>query len=149
MPELLWIVLLGFNIVHPMSTTHILLYCRPGFEKECASEIMDKTAQSGLTGYVNAKPDAGYVLFHSHSDSSITDLNQVFHYSDFIFARQCVFNFCFIKDLPNDDRVSPLIDEVKKSGLSFLMSGWKRQTPMKANNSVLFVKNFQHLLQKH
>lgn len=119
MPELLWIVLLGFNIVHPMSTTHILLYCRPGFEKECASEIMDKTAQSGLTGYVNAKPDAGYVLFHSHSDSSITDLNQVFHYSDFIFARQCVFNFCFIKDLPNDDRVSPLIDEVKKSGLEF------------------------------
>jgi len=38
-----------------MNNTNILLYCRPGFEKECASEIIDKTNLAGLTGTLKPK----------------------------------------------------------------------------------------------
>ena len=102
-----------------MPTTQILLYCRPGFEKECTSEILHATAQIGLTGYIKAKPDTGYVVFNATAETSVEQLNQSMHYSDFIFARQVVLSLGLIKNLPSDDRVSPILDEIKKSGLTF------------------------------
>jgi 23S rRNA (cytidine2498-2'-O)-methyltransferase len=99
--------------------THLLLYCRPGFEKECASEISDKASQAGLTGYIKAKPDSAYITFNFHSENTIDNLNQVFKYRDLIFSRQCIFTFSFIKGLPNDDRISPILNEILNSGLSF------------------------------
>lgn len=41
----------------------ILLYCRTGFEKECATEIQQRMSRAGLAGYVKAKESSGYVLF--------------------------------------------------------------------------------------
>ncbi|MCU0736616.1 MAG: 23S rRNA (cytidine(2498)-2'-O)-methyltransferase RlmM, partial [Methylotetracoccus sp.] len=39
----------------------LLLYCRPGFEKECAGEIQEKVAAAGLPGYVIARDGDGYL----------------------------------------------------------------------------------------
>lgn len=102
-----------------MSDTHILLYCRPGFEKECTSEIIDKTNQMGITGYIKAKPDTGYVVFNCQTETDIEYLNQHLNYADFIFARQSIFSFSFIKNLATDDRITPIMEEINKSGLKF------------------------------
>jgi len=118
-PELLWILISSFNIVRPMHNTHILLYCRPGFEKECTSEIIDKTNLAGLTGFIKAKPDSGYVVFNCQTETNFENLNQLFNYADFIFPRQCIFSFSFIKNLPTDDRISPILNEIKTLNINF------------------------------
>ena len=97
----------------------ILLYCRPGFEKECASEIMEKATAVGLHGFVKAKEDSAYILFQCQTDNRCEDLNKLFNFSDFIFARQCLFSFSLCKNLPDNDRISPLLDEIKKTDLKF------------------------------
>ena len=43
----------------------IVLYCRPGFEKECAAEITDKAAKREVFGFARVKENAGYVVFDS------------------------------------------------------------------------------------
>ncbi|MGL5163433.1 MAG: 23S rRNA (cytidine(2498)-2'-O)-methyltransferase RlmM, partial [Plesiomonas shigelloides] len=37
----------------------LALYCRPGFEKECAAEITDKAAQLGVYGFARVKDNSG------------------------------------------------------------------------------------------
>ena len=102
-----------------MPDNHILLYCRPGFEKECTSEILDKTAHAELSGFIKAKPDTGYIVFNIQTEIELEQLNRLISYTDLIFARQCVFTFGFIKNLPHDDRISPMLNNIQATGLSF------------------------------
>ena len=74
-----------------MMNADLLLYCRPGFEKECAAEIMELTTQSGIYGYIKSKADSGYVIFVCQPGCEIEVLNQKINYADLIFSRQLVF----------------------------------------------------------
>lgn len=98
---------------------HILLYCRPGFEKECAAEIIATTQAAGIYGYVKSKADSGYVVFHSQIETNLATLNHAVQYDKLIFARQCIFVSEMIKNLPSDDRVTPLIEYLQSFKLSF------------------------------
>ena len=44
----------------------VVLYCRPGFEKECAAEITDKAARLEVFGFARVKEDSGYVIFEGY-----------------------------------------------------------------------------------
>ncbi|HDJ1464172.1 TPA: 23S rRNA (cytidine(2498)-2'-O)-methyltransferase RlmM, partial [Serratia rubidaea] len=44
----------------------VALYCRPGFEKECAAEITDKASQLEIFGFARVKENSGYVLFECY-----------------------------------------------------------------------------------
>ena len=44
----------------------VVLYCRPGFEKECAAEITDKAAKRDVFGFARVKENAGYVVFECY-----------------------------------------------------------------------------------
>ncbi len=44
----------------------IALYCRSGFEKECAAEITEKAAQLEIFGFARVKENSGYVLFECY-----------------------------------------------------------------------------------
>ncbi len=44
----------------------VLLYCRSGFEKECAAEIAAKAAEREIYGFPRVKEDSGYVLFECY-----------------------------------------------------------------------------------
>ncbi len=101
---------------HPQ---HLLLYCRPGFEKECAAEIIAATQVAGIYGYVKAKADSGYVIFHNQSEARLSILNHAIRYSELIFARQCIFVSDIIKDLPADDRVTPLLEHLHSFKINF------------------------------
>ena len=69
-----------------------LLYCRAGFEAECAQEIGGGEAERG-SGYVVARAGA-------HASSGWRDL---------IFARQRIECFARIDDLPRGDRLRPIM----------------------------------------
>ncbi|KPJ90780.1 MAG: hypothetical protein AMJ53_12935 [Gammaproteobacteria bacterium SG8_11] len=87
----------------------LFLYCRPGFENDCAAEIIDKAAQQGVTGYCKAKPQSGYVVFNAHEPASHR-LHQQLAISELIFCRQWFVVLGLCKNLPVDDRVTPLLE---------------------------------------
>lgn len=95
-----------------MSYNNILLYCRPGFENECAAEITDITSAAGIFGYVRAKQQSGYVVFCSHTPIEENNYTQHIRFDELVFARQCLLAIDILKDLPIDDRISPILTQV-------------------------------------
>ena len=59
-----------------MTASRVLLYCRAGFEKECAQEITAAAADMGVDGFVRARPDSGFALFQAHQDDMGEDFAQ-------------------------------------------------------------------------
>ena len=87
----------------------VLLYCRPGFEKECAAEIAARAAEREIYGFPRVKENSGYVLFecyqHEEADRLVRDLP----FDTLIFARQILVVGELLKDLPPDDRIAPIV----------------------------------------
>ncbi len=93
----------------------IFLYCRAGFEGECAAEIQEKAGEQGIFGYCKAKANSGYVVFVTSDLAQAQRLHDELWFGDLIFARQWFVVLGMRNDLPVTDRVSPLLDEL--SGL--------------------------------
>ena len=102
-----------------MNPVCCLLYCRPGFEKESASEIMQLTQSHNIQGYIKAKPDSGYIGFYPTSPVNLTKFNESVKYDEMIFSRQSVFVSEMINTLPTEDRITPLLAAIKTMDLSF------------------------------
>ena len=66
----------------------VVLYCRPGFEKECAAEITDKAARLEVFGFARVKEDSGYVIFEGYQQDDGEKLVRDLPFSSLIFARQ-------------------------------------------------------------
>lgn len=96
-----------------------LLYCRPGFEKETASEIMQLTQKHDINGYIKARADSGYVGFYPSDGQNLRLLNQAIDFSKLMFARQCVQVCQIIQDLPQQNRVAPLLKAIQPLQLTF------------------------------
>ncbi|MFU9138841.1 23S rRNA (cytidine(2498)-2'-O)-methyltransferase RlmM [Erwinia tasmaniensis] len=98
----------------------ILLYCRQGFEKECAAEISAKAAEHQAFGFARVKEDSGYVLYECYQDDDAEKLIKTLPFSQLIFCRQMVVVGELLRDLPPEDRVSPvtgmLTGVVEKAG---------------------------------
>lgn len=87
----------------------LLLYCRPGFEKECAAEILHQAGLAGTHGYVSTAEHSGYVRFFSQNDAGLKGLQRNLRFSDLIFARQWIFVLGCLENLPAADRLTPLL----------------------------------------
>lgn len=100
-----------------MSTASaLLLYCRPGFEKEAASEIQAVAAELGVGGYARARADSGYLTFHPFAPLEAASARG-FRLDRLIFARQLVFLAGGDPHaLPTDDRISPLLALLRAAG---------------------------------
>ncbi|OCG72435.1 23S rRNA (cytidine(2498)-2'-O)-methyltransferase RlmM [Gilliamella sp. Occ3-1] len=88
----------------------IILYCRCGFEKECANEITDRAAQKEVYGFAKVKENSGYVVFECYQDDEAQLLIKNLDFRTLIFARQMFVAGDLLVDLPTDDRISPIID---------------------------------------
>ncbi|GAA0785926.1 23S rRNA (cytidine(2498)-2'-O)-methyltransferase RlmM [Marinobacterium sediminicola] len=86
----------------------VLLYCRSGFEKECAAEITTRCAEVGIYGYPQFENQQGYVLFRCHeSDGAITAMRKL-RFRSLIFARQWIACAPCLENLSSSDRISPI-----------------------------------------
>lgn len=98
----------------------IAIYCRPGFEKECAAEVTEKAAVLAIYGFARVKDHSGYVLFECYQHEDADRLAQELPLQSLIFARQMLVVGELLKDLPADDRISPivgmLVGVVEKAG---------------------------------
>jgi 23S rRNA (cytidine2498-2'-O)-methyltransferase len=87
----------------------IMLLCRPGFENECAAEIMDHAGKTGFAAYVKAGTGTGYAILVSAEGRDTTGLMQSSNFNELIFARQWFACTQRIDGLPDNDRTPPLI----------------------------------------
>jgi 23S rRNA (cytidine2498-2'-O)-methyltransferase len=95
-------------------TTSFLLYCRPGFEGECAQETQALLAQRGASGYAKAERGAAYVEIVVH-DATLAPLT----WQELIFARQVLGDVRTLAGLDPKDRLTPLLDAVREYGRRF------------------------------
>lgn len=98
-----------------MTCTTLILYCRAGFEGECAAEIQTRAAAAGFAGYAKTRPDTGYVAFQPYETDART-LAAALDFRTLIFARQWIACGELIRELPVDDRVTPLLAAAQALG---------------------------------
>ena len=60
--------------------TAIVLYCRPGFEKECGAEIQEKASWNEVYGYLQLSKNQGLVYFHLNKPEEGEMLMEKYHY---------------------------------------------------------------------
>ncbi len=87
---------------------NLLLYCRPGFEGECAAEIQEVAAARGIAGYARTQSQSGVVTFHCSEAGIGLEPARLIRFADLIFARQLCALLTELTDLPARDRVTPL-----------------------------------------
>ncbi|HTS86298.1 MAG TPA: 23S rRNA (cytidine(2498)-2'-O)-methyltransferase RlmM [Usitatibacter sp.] len=101
-----------------MSASRVLLYCRAGFEKECAQEITAAAGEMGVEGFVRARPGSGFALFQAHQDDMGADLAKHLEFRRLVFARQMVRAGELVA-LPESDRVTPIVAGARELGRRF------------------------------
>ena len=91
----------------------LLLYCRPGFENDCAAEIQDKAAELGFFGFSKTSRQSGFVYFECYQGSDAGALVRELNFSQLVFARQLIAVKALLENLPLDDRISPIVAQVE------------------------------------
>lgn len=79
-----------------------LIYCRAGFERDCVDESQAKP--------IEARADAGYVLLSGKPRLS---------YAALAFTRQLIRVCADIPDLPERDRLTPLLAAIPENPAQF------------------------------
>ncbi len=87
----------------------ILLLCRPGFESECAAEMMDVASEAGFPAYINAKDGTGYATLVSAEGRDTMSLIDSIDFHALVFVRQWFACTEKINALPEKNRTDPLI----------------------------------------
>ncbi len=87
----------------------ILLYCRAGFEKECAAEIQQRAQSLDVSGFCRAKPNQAYVVFQPATEDGAEHLVDKLRLRDLVFARQMILALGLISNLPAGGRVESLL----------------------------------------
>ena len=117
-------------------TDSLLLYCRPGFEKEAAAEIQQAAGQRGVAGFAKAVPDSGYVVFKGHGELPPIPLHEL------MFARQRIY-LCGDKlTLGAGDRITPLLEAVHASGCQYREVRMETADTNDAKSLAGFLKKF-------
>lgn len=95
----------------------VILYCRAGFEKDCAAEIQEKATRLEVFGYPKTKSNSGYVLFECYSEGDAERLVQEIDFQTLIFARQMFAVAAEVKELPTEDRISPMFEALSEQDM--------------------------------
>ena len=121
--------------------TQWLLYCRAGFEQDCAQEALRQARQQKPV--IAEQPaiiaDSGYVIVALNK--------QQLHYRELIFARQIIRLHHTIESLPERDRLTPILSAV--AGLPGSFGALWLEVPDTNDGKMLsaFVRRFQPLLE--
>lgn len=92
--------------------TAIVLYCRPGFEKECGAEIQEKASWNEMYGYLELKKNQGLVFFHLHDPAHGEVLIKNIPLKRLIFTRQWFVTLTETIGLPDYNRVEAIIESL-------------------------------------
>ncbi|XQW86159.1 23S rRNA (cytidine(2498)-2'-O)-methyltransferase RlmM [Thalassotalea piscium] len=94
--------------------TAIVLYCRPGFEKECGAEIQEKASWNEIYGYLELMKNQGIVYFHLNNAQEGEMLMTRVPLKRLIFARQWFVTLTEKISLPDFNRVEAIVESMAK-----------------------------------
>jgi 23S rRNA (cytidine2498-2'-O)-methyltransferase len=94
--------------------TSIVLYCRPGFEKECGAEIQEKASWNEMYGYLELLKNQGIVYFHLNESEHGEVLMSKVPLKRLIFARQWFVTLTDKIALPDYNRVEAITESLGK-----------------------------------
>ena len=97
----------------------LLFYCRPGFEQDLASEVSIKASYLDIYGYPKFDKDSGLVQFECYQEEDAGKFAQNVDFNALIFARQMIVITHTFNELDRQDRLSPILDVLKKQGKIF------------------------------
>ena len=103
-------ILMDSSSSTPRAITGIVICCRPGFEKDAAAELTEYALIRGHAGYVTTTAESGFVVLNLDEECSFETINRNIRLAELIFARQLGFRFGTASHMPDDDRVSPIIE---------------------------------------
>ncbi|MBL8471185.1 MAG: 23S rRNA (cytidine(2498)-2'-O)-methyltransferase RlmM [Rhodocyclaceae bacterium] len=101
----------------PPAARGLLLYCREGFEKECAQDLSHILEANGWSGYCVARPMSALVEWIAH-DGSIP-ATRLPALSELVFARQLLLMGERLTDLAPGQRVEALLAAAKALAPAF------------------------------
>lgn len=113
---------------------NLLLYCRPGFEKEAAAEITERATNMQCYGFARVKDDSGYIIFECYGEEEADLLARKLPFKELIFIRQMLVVTCELKELDLADRITPIIERPATTP-SAVICGWRRPTPTRRRSS--------------
>lgn len=122
--------------------TNWLLYCRPGFEQDCAQETLRQAKQQRpiiVTEQPGIQADSGYV--------QVTLNDQSLSYKELIFARQLIRVEHTINALPERDRLTPLLAAIAKLPGTFGALWLEVPDTNDGKTLSAFTRRFQPLLE--
>jgi len=90
--------------------TSIVLYCRPGFEKECGAEIQEQAAWHQVYGYLQLSKNEGIVFFHLNVSEEGEVLMEKHSLRRLIFTRQWFVTLTERIELPDYNRVEAITE---------------------------------------
>jgi 23S rRNA (cytidine2498-2'-O)-methyltransferase len=126
----------------------LLLYCRPGFEKECATEIAQQAAELGASGYAKAKPDSAYVVFTPHDTDGMAALANGVQLRRLVFARQLIFSSGIVANLPVARRTVPLLEAARSLGTRHGALLLETADTNEAKETLAFCRKFEPHMRK-
>ncbi len=94
----------------------LLCWCRAGFEPDLAAELTERAAEAGIAGYARTERGSGWVMFHSDDAEA---LDAALPWRTLVFARQKMRLLAELRDLPAEDRISPIIAALEQHGRRF------------------------------
>ena len=106
--------------------TSIVLYCRPGFEKECGAEIQEKASWNEMYGYLELLKNQGVVFFHLHESDDGEKLIRKLPLKRLIFTRQWFVTLTDKIDLPEYNRVEAITEAL---GTDWQYADLRMETP--------------------
>ncbi len=122
-------------------STYWLLYCRPGFEQDCAQEALRQARQQCpvIVAQPPLLPNSGY---------AVVALNeQALSYRELIFARQLIRLHQTIKALPERDRLTPILAAIATLPGTFGTLWLEVPDTNEGKTLSAFTRRFQPLLE--
>ncbi len=93
-------------------TSRALCYCRPGFEKDLAAELSQRCGKAGLLCNSHFEPGCGFVLHEI--DAPEDEAKERLWLDRLVFARQLVWVKTALENLPEKDRLTPILTAINR-----------------------------------
>jgi 23S rRNA (cytidine2498-2'-O)-methyltransferase len=121
----------------------VLLYCRAGFEDECAKEIAALAKARSIAGQARARADAGFVEFVPDDPAAAAALCRAVRWRSLVFARQMITTVGWLRALPPGDRVDALLPLIEMAGGPFSALWLETADTNEAKELAAFCRKFR------
>jgi len=103
----------------PCLSTGILVQCRPGFEPDASLELQAAARAARVEGSITEAINSGFALFQLSVPAPRDELRRRLDLSRLVFSRQGFQLVGSLEDLPEKDRLSPLMSAITALGERF------------------------------